>query len=97
METPLLPLDERMTVGMRVHATGYLNACTVLKRVMDVVEASTLLVLLSPVLLAAALAVRLSSPGPAIFRQKRWGKSERQFPCWKFRTMRVDGDVSTFF
>lgn len=92
METPLPPLDERMTVGMRVHATSYRNAYIVLKRGIDVVGAFTLVALLSPLLLAAALAIRLSSPGPVLFRQKRWGRAEQQFLCWKFRTMRVDGD-----
>jgi lipopolysaccharide/colanic/teichoic acid biosynthesis glycosyltransferase len=90
METPLLPLDERMTMGMRVHATSYRNAYIVLKRGIDVIGAFTLLALLAPQLLAAALGIRLSSPGPVLFRQKRWGRAEQQFLCWKFRTMRID-------
>jgi len=61
-----------------------------IKRAFDVVGAFILLTLLSPVLLTAALAVRLSSPGPVLFRQKRWGRAERQFVFWKFRTMHVD-------
>lgn len=60
------------------------------KRVVDVVGALGLLVLTAPVLLAAAVLVRLSSPGPAIFRQQRAGLHGVPFVLYKFRTM-VDG------
>jgi lipopolysaccharide/colanic/teichoic acid biosynthesis glycosyltransferase len=64
----------------------------VFKRALDVIGALALIIVFSPVLLAAAVAVRLSSPGPALFRQRRWGWRARQFVCWKFRTMHVDQD-----
>ena len=73
-------------------ATFRLSAQLVLKRVFDFIFAFVLLLLLLPVLLLAALAVRLSSPGAVLFRQKRWGLEDRQFECWKFRTMHVDQD-----
>jgi lipopolysaccharide/colanic/teichoic acid biosynthesis glycosyltransferase len=57
------------------------------KRTFDVVMALILLVVLSPVMLAAYLAVRLSSPGGAVFRQVRVGALERPFVLLKFRTM----------
>jgi exopolysaccharide biosynthesis polyprenyl glycosylphosphotransferase len=57
------------------------------KRVLDTVGASLFLVLLSPVLLVAALAVKLTSPGPVIFSQLRFGLNRRQFRMYKFRTM----------
>jgi O-antigen biosynthesis protein WbqP len=60
------------------------------KRAFDVAAAACGLVLLSPLLAACAIAVRLSSPGPAIFRQTRVGKDERPFTCYKLRTMRID-------
>jgi lipopolysaccharide/colanic/teichoic acid biosynthesis glycosyltransferase len=60
------------------------------KRALDVAGALAGLLLLAPLLLAVALAIRLSSPGPAIFRQRRVGRSGREFVMWKFRTM-VDG------
>lgn len=61
-----------------------------MKRAFDLIAASTALVLLSPALLAIALAVRLTSPGPALFRHKRVGKDFVPFEVLKFRTMRND-------
>jgi exopolysaccharide biosynthesis polyprenyl glycosylphosphotransferase len=52
----------------------------------------TLLVLTAPLTLAVALAVKLSSPGPVFFRQRRVGLDDREFDILKFRTMRVGGD-----
>ncbi|WP_307792394.1 sugar transferase [Streptomyces verrucosisporus] len=58
-----------------------------LKRITDWVGALLLTAVLSPVLLGVAAAVRLSSPGPVIYRQVRVGQGRRPFPMWKFRTM----------
>ncbi len=60
------------------------------KGMFDSVGALALIVVLSPVLLACAVAVRLSSPGPILFRQKRCGLNGREFVMFKFRSM-VDG------
>src|SRR5947199_5112338 len=60
-----------------------------LKRCFDVVGASVLLVLLSPLFAAAALAVRSSGPGPILFRQARVGRGGKPFDILKFRTMRA--------
>jgi exopolysaccharide biosynthesis polyprenyl glycosylphosphotransferase len=57
------------------------------KRVIDVVVAAVGLVVLSPILLAAALVVKLSSPGPVFFVQSRYGFNRRRFKMLKFRTM----------
>jgi len=65
---------------------------SVLKRAIDFVVATILLVVLSPVLCVIALAIRLSSLGPAIFGQERAGKEGKPFICYKFRTMRRDVD-----
>lgn len=59
------------------------------KRCIDVVLAGIALVLLSPVLAAVAVAVRLSSPGPVLFRQERLGQGGQPFIMLKFRTMYV--------
>lgn len=57
------------------------------KRLFDLVVATGLLVLLSPVLIASALAVKLTSRGPLLYRSMRPGIGERPFACLKFRTM----------
>jgi exopolysaccharide biosynthesis polyprenyl glycosylphosphotransferase len=59
----------------------------VVKRAMDIVVSGIALVAVSPILPIIALAVRLDSPGPAIFRQRRLGENERLFFMLKFRTM----------
>ena len=66
-----------------------------LKRVTDIGFSFVGLIILSPILLAAAIAVRLDSPGPALFRQTRHGFNGRPFRIYKFRTMTVmqNGDV----
>lgn len=64
------------------------------KRTLDLGAGVLALTLLAPLMLAAALAVRLSSPGPVLFRQTRIGLGERPFTMLKFRTMYVDADHS---
>ncbi len=61
-----------------------------MKRLTDLLVSGILLVLFSPVLLAAAALVKLTSPGPVFFRQPRGGKDCRPFQSIKFRTMRVE-------
>ena len=56
-------------------------------RVFDILTASILLVLGSPLLLAAVIAIRLESRGPAFYRQRRVGKDGEPFELWKLRTM----------
>jgi exopolysaccharide biosynthesis polyprenyl glycosylphosphotransferase len=63
-----------------------------LKRTFDIVGSSLLLILLSPLLLAITLAVRLTSRGPALYRSSRRGIGQRPFACLKFRTMQMDAE-----
>ncbi len=65
-----------------------------LKRSFDVVVAALALVLLSPILALIAMAIRMTSPGPVFFRQRRRGYNSQEFRIWKFRTMSTldDGD-----
>lgn len=66
-----------------------------IKRASDVAIASMILVVISPLMLAVAIGVKLSSPGPALFKQRRYGLDGREIIVYKFRTMTVleDGDV----
>jgi exopolysaccharide biosynthesis polyprenyl glycosylphosphotransferase len=60
------------------------------KRALDVATALSLLIVLGPVLLMIAALIRLDSPGPALFRQARWGWNNEPFTVFKFRTMWYD-------
>jgi exopolysaccharide production protein ExoY len=62
------------------------------KRTVDIVGGSFLIILLGPVLIAAALATKLSSAGPVFFSHSRWARGEKHFKCLKFRSMHVDHD-----
>jgi exopolysaccharide biosynthesis polyprenyl glycosylphosphotransferase len=73
----------------RVELTGFQQT---LKRGFDLVVATLLLLLLSPVLLACAVAVKLSGPGPVLFRQRRVGQDGREFVIHKFRSMVIDAE-----
>ncbi len=64
-----------------------------LKRIIDVVGSIFLLVVLSPLLVATALAVKLTSPGPVFFAQPRIGMNKRIFKLLKFRSMVVDAEA----
>lgn len=59
----------------------------VLKRLVDIVGSLFFIILFSPVMLLTAIAVKLSSPGPILFRQKRVGYHNREFNMYKFRSM----------
>jgi exopolysaccharide production protein ExoY len=67
-----------------------------IKRMLDVTLALLLLIVLSPILIAAAVCVRISSKGPILFKQERWGWRENKFICYKFRSMFTDqGEVDS--
>jgi len=86
-------LSEGMGVPLlEVHYPGLDNTQRTLKRVLDVTVSVAGLVLLSPLFLVVALAVRLDSPGPVLFRQKRVGADEKVFVCYMFRTMQEDAE-----
>ena len=65
------------------------------KRVQDLVIASLAMVLVLPVLLVVAIAIRLDSPGPILFRQRRHGFNNEAITVWKFRSMRVEATDHT--
>lgn len=67
----------------------------ILKTMLDYAIGVTALVLTAPMMLFIAIAIKLDSPGPVFFKQRRRGFNQNMFSVWKFRTMRVleDGDV----
>jgi lipopolysaccharide/colanic/teichoic acid biosynthesis glycosyltransferase len=77
-----------------ISATSSQHSLLVIKRAMDIVGSALLVVLCAPLLLIIALAVKLSSRGPVLFRQDRVGQYGRRFTFLKFRSMRADNDPS---
>jgi len=69
-------------------AANNLDSRMVIKRLLDVVLSGIALVLLAVPLFLIAVAIKLDSKGPALFRQERMGKDARPFIVWKFRTMK---------
>ena len=67
----------------------------VLKRAFDLVGGALVLTFAAPVMLAIVAALKLTSPGPVLYRQERMGIDGRRFGMLKFRTMRVDAEAQT--
>lgn len=84
-DIPLMELTKKPTAGWVLTA----------KRLIDIVLALLLLVLFLPVIAAAAVAIKLSSPGPILYRQERVGKDEKPFEVVKFRTMVAGAEAET--
>ncbi len=82
---PLAALDGRVDADRRAFN----------KRIQDLAVGAVALVLLSPVLALTALAIRLDSPGPIFFRQRRHGFNHEEIVVWKFRSMRHEAADAT--
>ncbi|MBQ6472901.1 MAG: sugar transferase [Victivallales bacterium] len=79
--------------SLKIAAWKFTVRCTYfVKRLMDIVVSAVGLLILLPLFLVIAVAVKLSSPGPAIFTQIRVGRRGRHFHIYKFRTMRADAE-----
>ena len=79
-DLPIMALFERPISGLD----------SLMKRIEDLVLLGLLLPFALPIMLGAALAIKLDSPGPVFFRQEREGFNARRFAIWKFRTMYAD-------
>ena len=86
-------LDECKLINVRqTPFDNLLNAAV--KRGLDIIGSLILIILTSPVMLVTAIGVKLSSPGPVIFRQERIGLNKKPFMMYKFRSMRAQaGDI----
>jgi Undecaprenyl-phosphate glucose phosphotransferase len=83
-----------MTVlGLRESPHHGINV--LVKRLMDFIIASVVLILISPIMAIIALAVKLTSPGPILYRQERCGLNGKAFDMYKFRSMRTDAEQKT--
>jgi exopolysaccharide biosynthesis polyprenyl glycosylphosphotransferase len=75
------------------HSTGWVEGWPVFaKRVLDIMISTTAIILLWPVLVVVCILVKLTSPGPVLFVQKRLGLNKRPFDLYKFRTMVMDAE-----
>jgi len=80
---------------VRLRRTALRPSSRAVKRAFDVGLAGLTLLISSPIIFLVALGVRLSSPGPVLFRQKRVGRDGRPFDLLKFRSMRINEDSDT--
>jgi Undecaprenyl-phosphate glucose phosphotransferase len=79
-------------IGLRENPHHGLNV--VVKRVMDILLSSLAIILLSPLMLLIAVLIKLTSPGPVLYRQERCGLNGRPFMMLKFRSLRVDAEAN---
>jgi Undecaprenyl-phosphate glucose phosphotransferase len=86
-------LDGLPVIGLR--ESPHVGLSIVVKRVMDFVLVLGGLIVISPLLLLIAVTVKLTSPGPVFYRQKRCGLNGQTFEMLKFRSMRVDAEKET--
>ena len=87
-------LDECKLINVRqTPFDNLLNAAV--KRGLDIIGSLILIILTSPIMLATAIGVKLSSPGPIIFKQERIGLNKKPFMMYKFRSMRVNVQQQT--
>ena len=85
----VVPAEAYTRVGfLRIFSYG------ALKRGLDLLLASLMLVILSPLFVVVAIAIKLDSKGPVFFRQVRTGKNGREFEMYKFRSMTADNDMN---
>lgn len=74
------------------HTISLNNWELLVKRIFDIIFSLIAIIITSPVMLLTVVAIKLDSPGPALFKQVRVGKNGRHFKIWKFRSMYVDAE-----
>lgn len=88
-----LSLGKEDVADLVIHSADGIHGFA--KRVFDVLFSGAFLVNAWPLLLFIALGVKLSSPGPVLFKQRRYGRDGKEIEVWKFRTMRVTENGAT--
>lgn len=89
---PVEHVDDQWAVVLPLDENAFFKPYSLVKRLLDIVLAAVGLVILSPVLLFAALVILLDDGWPVIYRQKRVGLNGRPFTIYKFRTMRQNAE-----
>lgn len=79
--------------GKRLAWKAVIGGTYVFKRLLDIVVSLELLIVLAPLFLLVAVAIKLESPGSVFFKQIRVGRWGKLFPMWKFRSMYVDAEA----
>lgn len=74
------------------YETPFIGLAQLVKRLCDVIFSALILLLLLPLLVAIALGIKISSPGPILFRQKRYGMGGMEIDVWKFRSMVIHNE-----
>ena len=74
------------------HTISLNNWELLVKRIFDIIFSVIAIIITSPVMLLTVVAIKLDSPGPALFKQVRVGKNGRHFKIWKFRSMYIDAE-----
>ena len=77
---------------VNLRASPIEGTASTIKLIEDMVVASLAIVLAAPLMMVIAIGIKLESPGPVIFKQRRYGFQGKEFVVWKFRTMRVMED-----
>ena len=79
-------------IGMETHPRHSFRAKSIIKRCIDIIGATIILILTAPIIMLIAITIKVDSPGPIFFRQKRIGLHGKEFLIWKFRTMIPDAE-----
>ncbi len=75
------------------HTVTLNTSAQIIKRIMDILGGLVGIILSSPIMLVTAIAIKIDSPGPVLFKQTRVGKNGRHFKMYKFRSMCIDADA----
>jgi lipopolysaccharide/colanic/teichoic acid biosynthesis glycosyltransferase len=91
---PTMPVERAFQSNNRIdeNLDRLASAYEVSKRMLDILGAVFAIIVFSPVMLALALAIRVTTSGPILFRQRRLGRDGIEFWCYKFRTMVVNAE-----
>src|SRR3954464_1756393 len=87
------PVPAHVTAGRATRSGLHVSAIHLGKRAVDLIGATTLLLVVAPVLVVAAVAILLTSPGPLLHRRRVVGLGGREFDAFKLRTMVVNADA----